>query len=130
MTLLDAVAGPILLIFPLVFIFLFVGIVFLEAWIISKIQKISYKKGLRLSFYANGASLLAGIFLVGQIGDPSRIDNFLAYFAITLVIETGVLVAVTKGKEWKSVTWTSVLMNIASYVLIGAILFTLETYWL
>ncbi len=119
MTILDAVAGPILLLFPLAFFVFFAGAVLLEGWILKKIMKRTFKKSLAMSLYANGASLLVGFLLARWIGDVTYIPNYLTYFAITLLIEFGVLLLITKGTEQKNVALSALLMNITSYALLA-----------
>jgi len=128
MTFLDAVAGPVLLLFPVLFIVFFVGAVAVEGLIIHKIMKRIYKRSFALSLYANGASLLAGFLSIRWIGSPGRIDNFLAYFVLTLLVEFGVLLLVTKGKELKEVTISTLLMNIISYGVLALIFVALGEF--
>ena len=80
------------------------------------------KRGLLWALYANIGSLLAGFFLKNEIGIPSQVENFLIYFTLTCILEWGVLLILTKGKEWKMVSLTALLMNLASYGIIAILI--------
>lgn len=128
MTILDAVAGPILLLFPVLFIVFFVGAIAVEGLVIQRIMKRIYKKSFVMSLYANGASLFAGLLSIQWIGPPNRIDNFVAYFVLTLMVEFGVLLLITKGEELKKVALSTLLMNLISYGVLALIFMALGEF--
>jgi hypothetical protein len=117
--LLDA-GGPLLLIGPLV-IFMFC-IVLAEAMIMYLMKMNRFLKCVGDSILANLGSLLIGVLLF-FIGGRTDIElSFWAVFAglyvITVVSEAIFLKWLNKEQSWKRVFTISIVMNIASYLIL------------
>lgn len=120
--LLDVIAAPAMERFPLLFFAFLVVAILLEGWIIHKMMKQPFKTGLLWALLVNIVSLLIGFLLKNEIGNPARMDNFLIYFGLTLLIEWGALLAISKGKDWKRLSLTALLMNAASYLIMAILI--------
>ncbi|MFM9986190.1 MAG: hypothetical protein ACKVOK_13210 [Flavobacteriales bacterium] len=116
------VASPILLVVPLFFLVFSILIVFLEAAILKYVLKYeTYKKALRDSFIVNLVSTMVGLMLLEWIDDS--ILKLLGLWALTIVIEAGVMILINKKQSKMDAFIGSVYMNIASYIVLFIFIF-------
>ena len=125
--LLDA-GGAFLLIIPVVMILFMVAIIFLEGWILFAFGYNVFKRCLRDAMLANIVSLVLGMITMSLAGS-TFMNGYVLFgilFLITLISEGLFLVLINKEQPFKKIILANLVMNVASYVLLGLILFAIR----
>ena len=111
------VASPILLVVPLFFLVFSILIVFLEALVLRYIVKYeTYRSAFLHSLLANTVSTLVGFMFIDRIEDSYLM--LLILWAITVAIESIILLLINKKRDKRKLLLGSLLMNIASYLVL------------
>jgi hypothetical protein len=129
MILLDA-GGAFLIILPLMLLSFMIGTIFLEAWILYHFGYKNFRKSLKDSAIVNIISLLAGCIIVGffpnMLGEL-KTTTLITFFAITAAIEAFLLTLLNNSWSIKNTIIPALLMNIASYLALVAIVWSLSS---
>lgn len=120
--LLDAGGAGLIVVGIAILVFGLLLILLLETVLLTIIKFNSFTKSLKDVFIVNLVSLMAGFLLLfgGPMNNYSSDDIYtlLVLFGVTIIIETYLLYLLNKTKPIRKTVLASVLMNVASYILL------------